>query len=138
MSQESVQLIRSGYQAFSRGDIPFVLGMMDPGVEWNEAENFIYAHGNPYRGPQAVAGVLARVGAEWENFAATPEEILDAGDTVIARGRYRGTYRATGAPVDAQFAHVFKFRGGKVVWFQQYTDTAQFRDAVSRGRPATA
>jgi ketosteroid isomerase-like protein len=33
--------------------------------------------------------------------------------------------------VNAQFVHVFKFKGGKVATFQQYTDTAQFKDAVS-------
>jgi len=32
--------------------------------------------------------------------------------------------------------HVFKFKDGKAVRFQQYTDTAQFRDAMSRSRSA--
>ena len=31
----------------------------------------------------------------------------------------------------AQFAHVWKLRGGKVVSFQQYTDTLQATKAVS-------
>ena len=31
----------------------------------------------------------------------------------------------------AQFAHFFTFRDGKVVRFQQYTDTAQFYQVVS-------
>lgn len=51
----SADLVRGIYDAFGKGDVPAVLGAMDPGIEWNEAENFIYADGNPYVGPQAVA-----------------------------------------------------------------------------------
>jgi ketosteroid isomerase-like protein len=133
MSQENVQLIRSLYGAFARGDISAVLAALDPGIVWNEAENFLYADGNPYVGPDAVLnGVLARLGAEWEGFAAVPQEILDAGDTVVSLGRYTGTCKATGAKVDAQYVHVFRIRAGKIAGFQQYTDTAQFREAASR------
>jgi ketosteroid isomerase-like protein len=134
MAQENVALIKSMYEAFGRGDIPFVLSALDPKVVWNEAENFIYADGNPYVGPQSVLnGVFTRLGTEWRGFSATPEEFLDAGDTVVVRGRYRGIYIASGASLDAQFAHVFTMRAGKVARFQQYTDTAQARDVVSRG-----
>lgn len=139
MSQDNVDRARSMYEAFARGDVPAVLAALDPQIEWNEAENFIYADKNPYIGPQAVLeGVFMRIGGEWATFSAVPEEILNSGDTVIARGRYRGVYKATGSRVDAQFVHVFKFRAGKIARFQQYTDTAQFRDAVGRGAAAKA
>ena len=59
-----------------------------------------------------------------------PHEIVDGGETVVALGRYGGVYKATGVKVDAQFVHVFKFKDGKVAHFQQYTDTAQFKNAV--------
>lgn len=133
---ETVQAI---YQALGRGDIPFMLGAFHSQVEWNEAENFIYADGNPYIGPQAILeGVFARLGGEWNGFSATPEQILDAGDTVVSLGRYGGTYKKTGIAVNAQFVHVFTFRDGKLAKFQQYTDTAQFRDAAGRGASANA
>ena len=102
-------------------------------MEWWEAENFIYADANPYVGPDAVlGGVFARLGSEWDGFAVSPEGILDAGETVIGHGYYSGTYKSTGVRVRAQFAHFFSFRDGRVVKFQQYTDTAQFQRAVSR------
>lgn len=132
MSAQNKQLIEDVYAAFGRGDIPFVLGAFHPEIEWWEAENFIYSDKNPYRGPQSVlGGVFMRLGMEWEGFAVAPEEVLDAGDTVVGRGYYLGKYRKTGREVRAQFAHIFKFQDGKVVLFQQYTDTAQFQQAVS-------
>ena len=54
------------------------------------------------------------------------EQIIDGGDTVVALGRYTATNNSTGKALDSQFAHVWGFRGGKVVRFQQYADTAQF------------
>ncbi|MDQ4088476.1 MAG: nuclear transport factor 2 family protein [Pseudomonadota bacterium] len=126
MPQQNVELIRAIYSRFAAGDVPGVLGRMSGDIVWNEAENFPYADGNPYRGPDAVlSGVLARLGGEWEGFAAVPEEFLDAGDTVVVLGRYRGTYKATGRVLDAQLVHVWRVRDGKAVSFQQYTDTLQ-------------
>ena len=121
-----VDLVRSIYAAFAAGDVPGVLSAMAPDMVWNEAENFPYADGNPYRGPEAiVSGVFARLGGEWDGFAAVPDEFLDAGGTVVVLGRYGGTYKATGQAIDSQMAHVWRVREGKAVSFQQYTDTLQ-------------
>lgn len=99
---------------------------MAPDIVWNEAESFIYADGNPYRGPEAVLnGVFARCIGEWDGFSANPEEFLDAGDTVVVLGRYRGANKATGRELDAQLAHVWRVKEGKAAAFQQYTDTLQ-------------
>ena len=126
MSKENVALIQGLYDAFATGDVGDVLGRMSPDIVWNEAENFPYADGNPYVGPEAiVGGVFARCATEWDGFAVSVEEILDAGDTIIALGRYLGVYKATGKPMRTQLVHVWRITGGKVVRFQQYADTLQ-------------
>jgi uncharacterized protein len=132
MGQNS-ETVEAFYKAMGRGDIPFVLGTLDPKIIWHEGENFVYADKSPYIGVDALlTGLFARLGGEWDGFSATPQQIVDGGDTVVALGRYGGIYKATGVKVDAQFVHVFNFKDGKIAGFQQYTDTAQFRDAVSR------
>ena len=132
MSQENVEVIRGLYESFVRGDVPAVLGQMDQQIEWREAENFIYADRSPYVGPQAVLeGVFMRLGFEWVGFTVTPEEWLDAGNQVVVLGTYTGRHKETGKEVRAQFAHVWGMRGGRVVRFQQYTDTKQFAEAVA-------
>ena len=120
------------YDAFAHGDIARAMVHLDDHIEWHEAESFIYADRNPYIGPQAVvAGVFLRFAAEWDDFRVVPQHFHDAGETVMVEGRYIGTCRATGRQVYAQFAHVFMFRNGVVVRYQQYTDTAQFKEAVT-------
>jgi hypothetical protein len=76
-----------------------------------------------------LEGVFLRISSDLDQFVVVPERISDAGETVLAEGRYHGTVKATGKPVSAQFAHVWRFRDGKVIGFQQYTDTKQWADA---------
>jgi len=123
--------VKALYDAFGKGDVPAVLGGFDPQIQWREAENFLYADGNPYTGPQSVAeGVFQRIVSDVENFVVLPAQFIEGSDTVVVEGRYQGKMKATGTPVDAQFAHVWQLRDGKVVRFQQYTDTKQWRDAA--------
>ena len=132
MAQNS-KTIEALYSAMGRGDIPFMMANFDPRIVWNEAENFVYADHSPYVGVETLlSGLFARLAGEWDGFAAVPHEIVDGGETVVALGRYGGVYKATGVKVDAQFVHVFWFKDGKIATFQQYTDTAQFKEAVSR------
>lgn len=132
MSFENVEVVKGMYDAFAKGEIPAVVAALDAQVEWWEAENFIYDDGNPYLGPDAVlTGVFMRIAAEWTDFAVSPKEVLDAGDTVIGYGYYSGTYNKNGKQARAQFAHFFTLRDGKIVKFQQYTDTAQFKEVTA-------
>jgi ketosteroid isomerase-like protein len=133
MSEQNVDLVRAIYAAFAAGDVPTVVALMSPAIVWNEAESFPYADGNPYRGPEAIlAGVFARLGSEWDGFAAVPETFLDAGDRVVVLGRYRGIFKATGRALDAQLAHVWRVEAGKATGFQQYTDTLQAARVTGR------
>jgi ketosteroid isomerase-like protein len=100
---------------------------MDAAISWNEAEGNPLADRNPYVGAQAIGeGVFGRLLAALDTFAAVPTDFIDGGDTVVVLGRYGGTMKAGGATLDAQFCHVYRFRDGKVVAFQQYTDSAQW------------
>lgn len=122
----SADVVRGIYAAFGRGDVPSAVALMAPDIVWNEAENFLYADRNPYVGPQAVLeGVFARIGADFDNFATVPEEIIDGGDTVVMLGRYVGKHKGTGKSINMQVVHVWRVSGGKLTHFQQYTDTLQ-------------
>lgn len=121
------QIIENIYAAFSRGDAGAVLGAFHPGIVWLEAENGPYADSNPYVGPAAVAeGVFGRLMTEWEGFTVGPGKYVTENDTVAVVGRYHGKYAGTQRSLDAQFVHVWTVRDGKVIAFQQFTDTAQF------------
>ncbi|KFI21330.1 nuclear transport factor 2 family protein [Nitrosococcus oceani] len=118
----NLDIIRSLYKAFAIGDIPAVLAVFSPDMHWTEAEGGPY--GGVFIGPDAVLeNVFMKLGGEWNGFAAVPREFVADGSTVVALGEYSGSYKATGKSFKAPFAHVWKFEDGKVVSFQQYTDT---------------
>jgi ketosteroid isomerase-like protein len=123
---DSVGLVRSVYEALAKGDVQTVLGLLSEKVEWNEAEHFPYWPGGPFIGPQAVlTGVFARIPNDFDGFTVDVRRLVGGGDTVLAEVRYRGTAKATGTRLDAQVAHVWDVRDGKIARFQQYADTWQ-------------
>jgi ketosteroid isomerase-like protein len=118
-------IVDTVYAGFAAGDIALAVSTMAPDIEWLEAEGNPYADKNPYVGADAiVSDLFARLGGEWDGFSAMPEEYVTEGGRVIVFGRYTGTYIATGKSMDAPFVHSWTVRDGKIVGFQQYTNTA--------------
>jgi len=123
--------IENLYNAFATGDIPTVLAGLDEKVVWNEAEGNAYADGNPYVGPEAVLnGVFARIGEEHEYFNLKNIELHEmSNDQILATLRYDAKYKHNGSAYDAQAAHLWTLKDGKVTAFQQYVDTKKLADA---------
>ncbi|SLJ98265.1 nuclear transport factor 2 family protein [Salegentibacter salarius] len=122
------------YKSFGEGDIPSVLEAMDEEIIWNEAEGNAYADGNPYIGPEAVLkGVFERVGAEHEYFKLEDIELHEmSNNQVLVTLRYDAKVKETGKTYNAQVAHLWTLKDGKVSAFQQYVDTKKLNDAMSK------
>jgi uncharacterized protein len=122
--------VRSFYAALARGDVPAVLALLDPNIEWTEAERFPY-YGGTWHGPnEIVKGLFEPLGRDWSSFAVNAEDFLCEGDEVVSLGRYVGTFRETGRSMTAPFAHHWTARNGKILRFVQYTDTAKVIEAT--------
>jgi ketosteroid isomerase-like protein len=129
VAEQSVEVVKSTYEAFGRGDVPAVLGAMADDIEWYEADGMPY--GGLHRGPEAVAqNVFGPLIEDVPDFALRPEEFFVSGDTVAAVVRYTGTGKSTGKQLDLQVAHVFDVRDGKITRFRQFADTAKFLEVV--------
>ena len=125
----NTDLIDSIYEAFAKGDVPGVLGALDPNIEWTEAAGFPY--GGTYVGPSAVLeNVFMKIGTEWEGFSAVPFQLVDGGDTIVALGNYGGKYLKTGRSMSVPFAHVWTFEDGRIVKFVQHTDTLKVAEVL--------
>ena len=107
---------------------------MDANIVWNEAEGNLYADGNPYIGPDEVLnGVFVRIGEDHEYFNLVNIQLHDmSNNQVLATLRYQGKLKNNGAAFDAQVAHLWTLKDGKVIAFQQYVDTKQLADAISK------
>lgn len=132
-SKKNMSIVDGLYKAFAVGDIPTVLAGLDPNVAWNEAEGNAYADGNPYIGPDAVLnGVFARLSADHEYFNLKDIELHEMSNgKVLATLRYDAKHK-NGNSYNAQVAHFWKLKDGKVVAFQQYVDTKKLSDAMNK------
>lgn len=122
----NTEIARAVYGAFAAGDVPAVLNAMSPDIRWVEAAGGPY--GGVCNGPtEVLANVFMKLGSEWDGFAAVPHDYVSEGDTVVALGDYSATFKTTGKSFTAPFAHVWTFRDGKAISFQQHTDTVVHR-----------
>ncbi|MEZ4878486.1 MAG: nuclear transport factor 2 family protein [Flavobacterium sp.] len=130
---ENTTIIDNLYNAFAIGDIPTVLGGMDEKIVWNEAEGNAYAEGNPYIGPDAILqGVFGRIMEEHEYFTLKDIKLHNMDNNqVLATLRYKAKVKKNGFEYDAQAAHLWTLKDGKVVAFQQYVDTKKLDDAMT-------
>jgi ketosteroid isomerase-like protein len=116
-------VVREVYAAFARRDIPAILAVLSPDVEWVEPENPF----NPAAGSKrGEAGFLEwiRIGKETEEVLALDLEQLIAGDdTVAVVGHMRCLAKPTGRTYESDFVHVFSLRDGKISRFQEFFDT---------------
>jgi ketosteroid isomerase-like protein len=126
----NVEIVRTFYDSVAGGDLEGALALLTDDCAWTEMDGFPYA--GTHTGPDEVReNVFARFPAEWDSFDLEVEEILDAGDSVVGIGTYSGTYAATGRSMRARVAHVWRLAGGKVVSFEQFTDTLRVGEAVA-------
>jgi ketosteroid isomerase-like protein len=61
-----------------------------------------------------------------------PKEFVSSGDKVVALGHYAAT-TPPGGSFESDFAMVFTLRNGKVVRFQEFTNSAAINAAYARG-----
>jgi uncharacterized protein len=125
----NLDIVKRLYTAFSDRDQNTILQIFDPNIEWIQNEGF--PGGGRHFGVDAILNdVFAKFRSEWETWQAVVEEWLDAGDTIIALGEYRGTYKSTGKLTKAAFAHVYRLKDNRIIKFQQYTDTLKVAEAM--------
>jgi ketosteroid isomerase-like protein len=136
MDQEAVmtapvETVRRFYDALGRGDVSAVLALLDPQVEWTEAERFPYYDGT-WHGPQAVLdNLLVPLSGDWHRFSAQAHEFIAEGDRVVSLGTYSGTFKRTGRSFSAAFVHVWTVRDDRLARFAMHTDTAKVLEAVN-------
>ena len=123
-------VVRSQYLASAAGDLEALRATLAPDVEWTEMSGFPLA--GTYRTPDGVTtNVMERLAAEWEGWVAHDDTYVVEGENVVVLARYTARHRTTSKALDVRVAHHFIVRGGLIVRFEQFVDTALVRDAAN-------
>ena len=67
---------------------------------------------------------------DWDDWVAHDDTYVVDGENVVVLARYTATNKATGKDINVRVAHHFVVRGGTIVRFEQFVDTALVRDAM--------
>ena len=122
-------VVRRQYLASARGDLEELRATLADDVEWTEMAGFPLA--GTYRTPNGVtSAVMARLATEWDDWTAHDDTYVVDGENVVVLARYTATNKTTNKDIDVRVAHHFVVRGGRIVRFEQFVDTAKVRDAM--------
>ena len=130
MSEENVEIVRRALEAWGRGEPKAVADLLDPDVEWSMPPNIPDA--GTYTGRDEVVRRLEEFLEAWDDLAVTVEELVDAGDRVVALVRYSGRGRESGIEIGGMGtdAQVWTLRNGKALRVQLYGGTADALEAA--------
>ncbi|HEV2503906.1 MAG TPA: nuclear transport factor 2 family protein [Mesorhizobium sp.] len=119
---KNYEAIKAHYAGSDSKDLSAMMAPITDRTAWTEMAGFPYA--GTYVGTVAIIeGVFKRIGDEWEGYTFTLERLVDGGSTILGIGTYSGTYKRTGKPMKARVVHVWDVEDGKVLRFEQFTDT---------------
>jgi uncharacterized protein len=120
MSQENVETLRRGFEAFNRGDIDRVLDVVGPDAEWAPGILPLMG-GKVIRGEDALRRFFTQeLWEAFDEFRAEPLSFEDLGDSVLAPTRYIAHGERSGLEIEQTFFSVYTFRDGKIVWFRDF------------------
>ena len=131
MSEDNLDVVRRGYEAFGRGDINALLESFDEQVQWVTPGPAELATSGRRTGRQEVGQFFASVNELFDVQRFEPREYIAQGDRIVVLGEETARVRATGKTLDLDWVHVFTLRNGKVVAFQEFFDTAAVVAAMS-------
>ena len=121
-------VVRRQYIASAAGDLDALRATLAPDVEWTEMAGFPLA--GTYRTPEGVtSGVMEILGRDWTGWAAHDDTYVVDGENVVVLARYTATNNATQKALNVRVAHHFIVRGGLIVRFEQFVDTAKVSEA---------
>jgi hypothetical protein len=67
---------------------------------------------------------------DWEGWTAHDDTYVVDRENVVVLARYTASNKATGNDIAVRVAHHFVVRGGLIVRFEQFVDTAKVREAM--------
>jgi len=132
MQNENVAIVRTAYEAYARGDLPSMLGFIDPDLEWTYLDPTLEAPE-----PQVCHGraELENVLNHWaeHGFTAELEEVAGSKDRVMVCVRTPGIDAHRNRDGDDRSYAVLTLRDGRIVALRDCRDRDEARSLTALG-----
>ena len=130
---DNVAVVRRAWEAWLARDNEAALALYDPEVDLDfTGGNQAAAIYGRYKGLDGVREFFRDWLATWENYSSEIEELIGAGDEVLALMHEWGRGRQSGVPVDFRQVHVWTLRDGRLLRLRVYATREEAQAAVGR------
>jgi ketosteroid isomerase-like protein len=129
MSQERVEIVRQGIEAWNQHDLDMGIRHLAPDVEWVPASPAAVER-SVYRGHDEVRSGFAGIWDTWDVFQFEEREIRDLGDSVVWLGIVHMRGGASQIELDQEFANRLVFAGDKIVRVEGFRSWQEAIDAA--------
>ena len=129
MSQENVEIVRNGFDAFARGDIEGVLRLCDENIIVTQPEE-LPGVSPQQRGHSGVLEAFSIWPEQWDDYRIEILRIADLADYVVVTTRTHGRGKQSGVEVEMEFTIVFSVRNEKIVEMQIFMREEQALEAA--------
>jgi ketosteroid isomerase-like protein len=129
MSQENVEMVRRGFEAYNRGDVDAAMTDVASDCEYVPSGALPWDSG-VYRGPEGFKRYIGWLRDVFEDTHVGVKDVVDAVNQVLVSLTVRGRGRQSGAAASWDVWQVWTLRDGRVVHGQGFTDKAEALGAV--------
>jgi uncharacterized protein len=128
MSQENVELVRRGHEAFRESGEEAIFEYLHADIDLTPVEELLDAE--TFHGHDGVRRYFQSMRDAFGDFGWEPQELVDLGDHVLAETRFFAAGRGSGAPVEAMIYNVWTVRQGKAVRVRGFLSRSQALEAA--------
>jgi len=130
MSQANAEIVRQGWAAWLRGDLPGLFRNFDPEVVWDMSHFHDWPE-SAYHGIEGVERFLTEWVEVWPDLELEVEDVIAAPDgRVVTLLRQRGSGRDSGIPMEMSMAQIATLRDGKVTRLDNYENRGEALQAA--------
>jgi ketosteroid isomerase-like protein len=120
VTRENVRIVNQLLDRWGRGDAALDLFAEDCVFDYTA-----FPDGRVVQGRGEIAEFLRSWVGTWDQYELSVDDVLGAGDRVVALTRERGRGRGSEALVELEGSFVMSLRDGQIVTFKGYLDRGQ-------------
>jgi uncharacterized protein len=127
----NIDIVRTGYESFCRGDIQTARAMFAEDIEWRESHRPAGPVQCLFRGrDQVLLRVFTPVPGIHDALAVEAREFVADGETVVVTGVFHVDLLGVAGPTDVPFAHVWSVHAGRIDGLRSCDDAQGTADAA--------
>ena len=131
MTEDRIELLRAGYEAFNRGDHEWLLVRAAPDFVAQDRPEI--PDPQVHHGREGAARAMDAARAEFDEYCVEPREVIEVGDHVVVVAQQSGRGRTSGVTVEGDIVHVWGYRGGEIISLRAFSSREEALAAAQAG-----